>query len=134
MFDRFLGRVWLLGIPVGVLVALAVFVALHPWHADAGSGDLSVEQATLRPGTIALVLMNGSEDSARVAQVIVNDAYVDFRASQRSVQPDDAERILISYPWISGESYEIELLLSSGGAVEYEIEDAEPGSQSAEAA
>jgi hypothetical protein len=41
------------------------------------------------------------------------------------VRPDDAERILISYPWISGESYEIELLLSSGGAVEYEIEEAE---------
>jgi hypothetical protein len=134
MFDRFLRRVWLLGIPVGVLVAVAVLVALRPWHANAGSGELSVEQATLRPGTIALVLMNGSEDAARVAQVIVNDAYVDFSASQRSVRPDDAERILISYPWISGESYEIELLLSSGGAVEYEIDDAEPGSQPAEAA
>jgi zinc transporter, ZIP family len=125
MLDRFLRAVWLLGVPVGVLVAVAVLVALRPWHDTAGSGELSVEQATLRPGTIALVLMNGSEEVARVAQVIVNDAYVDFRASQRSVRPDDAERILISYPWIPGESYEIELLLSSGGAVEYEIDEAE---------
>jgi len=132
--DRSLGRIWLLGIPIGVLVAVAVLVVLRPWHATAGSEELSVEQATLRPGTIALVLLNGSEKSARVAQVIVNDAYVDFLASQRAVGPDDAERIMIWYPWITGESYEIELLLSSGGAVEYEIEDAEPGSQPAEAA
>jgi hypothetical protein len=124
MLDRFLRGVWLLGVPVGILVAVAVLVALRPWHDTVGSGELSVEQATLRPGTIALVLMNGSEEVARVAQVIVNDAYVDFRASQRSVRPDDAERILISYAWIPGESYEIELLLSSGGAVEYEIEEA----------
>jgi hypothetical protein len=125
MVDGFLRRVWLLGIPVGILVAVAVLVAMRPWHDTGHSGELAVEQATLRPGTIALVLMNGSEEVARVAQVIVNDAYVDFRTSQRSVRPDDAERILISYPWISGESYEIELLLSSVGAVEYEIEEAE---------
>jgi hypothetical protein len=125
MLDGFLRRVWLLGIPVGILAAVAVLVALRPWHGTGRSGELAVEQATLRPGTIALVLMNGSEEVARVAQVIVNDAYVDFTASQQSVRPDDAERILISYPWISGESYEIELLLSSGGAVEYEIEEAE---------
>ncbi len=91
MVDRSLGRIWLLGIPIGVLVAVAVLVVLRPWHATAGSEELSVEQATLRPGTIALVLLNGSEEK-------------------------------------------IELLLSSGGAVEYGIEDAEPGSQPAEAA
>jgi zinc transporter, ZIP family len=134
MLDRFLRRVWLLGIPVGVLVAVAVLVALRPWHAGTEPGEPSVEQASLRSGAITLVLMNGSEEAVRVAQVIVNDAYVDFRVSQRSLAPDDAERIVISYPWISGESYEIELLLASGDAVEYEIEDAEPGSQSVEAA
>jgi hypothetical protein len=113
---------------VAAIVAAAAMAALlivHPWHASAGSDELAVEQATLRPGAIVLVLMNGSEEVARVAQVIVNDAYVDFTASQRSVRPEDAERIVISYPWINGESYEIELLLSSGGAVEYEIEEAE---------
>ena len=120
----FLQRVWLLGVPVGILVAVAVLVVLRHWDGTPRSGELSVEQATLRPGTIVLVLMNGSEEVARVAQVIVNDAYVDFRASRRAVPPDDAERIRISYPWIAGESYEIELLLASGGAVEYEIEEA----------
>ena len=62
-----------------------------------------------------------------MAQVIVSDAYVDFTASRRTVRPDDAERITISYPWVEGESYDIELLLSSGDAVE----DAGPGSRTA---
>jgi hypothetical protein len=128
------GRVWLLAVPLGILAATAAILLARPWQASAGDGELSVEQATLRPGTIVLVLMNPTEETARVAQVIVNDAYVDFRASQRSVRPDDAARIAISYPWISGESYEIELLMSPGGAIEYEIEEAETGTQAAEAA
>jgi hypothetical protein len=124
MLDRFLRRVWLLGIPVGVLVAVAVLVALRPWHATASSGEVRVEQATLRPGAIVLVLANGSQEIARIAQVILNDAFVDFRASQRRLRPGDAERITVFYPWVLGEAYEIELLTSSGATVEYEIEEA----------
>jgi hypothetical protein len=124
MLDRFLRRVWLLGIPVGVLVAVAVLVALRPWHAGASSGEVRVEQATLRPGAIVLVLANGSPEIARIAQVILNDAFVDFRASQRRLRPGDAERITVLYPWVPGEAYEIELLTSNGATVEYEIEEA----------
>jgi hypothetical protein len=65
--------------------------------------------------------------------VIVNDAYVDFNASSRSVAPDDSETVAVPYPWIEGESYEIELLLATGGALMYEIEDAEPGDATAAA-
>jgi len=125
---------WLLALTLGLLAAAGVILFTRPWQASAGSDELSVEQATLRPGAIILVLTNGSEEVARVAQVIVNDAYVDFRTSQPSVRPDDAARIAISYPWIEGEAYDIELLMSPGGAVEYEIEEAESGTQSAEAA
>jgi zinc transporter, ZIP family len=127
-------RLWLLAVPLGLAAAAAVILLARPWHASAGPDQLNVEQATLRPGAIVLVLTNGSEESARVAQVIVNDAYVDFRPSQRSMRPDDAGRITISYPWIEGEAYDIELLMSAGGAVQYEIEEAETGTQSAEAA
>jgi hypothetical protein len=127
-------RASLLAVPLGILVGLAVILLARPWHASAGPDELSVEQTTLRPGTIVLVLTNGSEETARVAQVIVNDAYVDFRTSQPSVRAEDAESIAISYPWIEGEAYDIELLMSPGGAVEYEIEEAETGTQSAEAA
>ena len=134
MLDRFLGRIWLFGVPLGALIAAVVILAVRPWDAAAGPAELSVERATLRPGAIVLVLANGSEEPARVAQVIVSDAYVDFTATRRTVRPDDAERITISYPWVQGESYDIELLLGSGEAVEYEVEDAGPGSRTAESA
>jgi hypothetical protein len=117
-------------IVVGLLCLVAgaatVLVA-RPWQHAAGGHELTVEQATLRPGTIALQLVNGSENAARIAQVIVNDAYVDFSAEHRSLAPDDTGTVAVAYPWIEGESYEVELLLSTGGGVMYEIEDAEPG-------
>jgi ZIP family zinc transporter len=128
-----LRRAWVVLVPVGILIAAAALVLARPWHASADPDELMVEQATLRPGAIVLVLFNGSEDSARVAQVIVNDAYVDFHASTRAVPPGAAGRVTVSYPWIRGESYDIELLMSGSGAIEYEIEEAERGTQSAEA-
>jgi hypothetical protein len=108
-------------------------VLTRPWQRDAGGDELAIEHATLRPGTIALHLVNESQNTTRIAQVIVNDAYVDFNASSRSVAPDDSETVAAAYPWIEGESYEIELLLATGGALMYEIEDAEPGDTTAAA-
>jgi hypothetical protein len=107
-------------------------VMSRPWHHDASGGDeLAVDLATLRPGTIALHLVNRSGNTARLAQVIVNDAYVDFTAPRRALSPDEAATVAVAYPWIEGESYEIELLLSTGGALMYEIEDVEAGQQQA---
>ena len=120
----------LVGLLCIVAGAAAVLVA-RPWHHAASGNELAVEQATLRPGTIALHLVNESKDTARVAQVIVNDAYVDFSATSRSLAPDDTGTVAVAYPWIEGESYEIELLLSTGGALTYAIEDAEPGGTAA---
>jgi hypothetical protein len=134
VIDRFIRRVWLLGLPLGIVAAVVVIAITRSSHVAGGRDELTVDRATLRPGQIVLVLVNGSEEDARVAQVIVNDAYVDFEASARLVRPDDTERITVSYPWVRGESYELELLMSPGGAVEYEIEEAESGTQSAESA
>jgi zinc transporter, ZIP family len=124
---RALIAVALLCIAAGASAALVS----RPWHRTAKGDELAVENATLRPGTIALHLVNESEDAARVAQVIVNDAYVDFHAARRTLAPEDTGTVAVSYPWIEGESYEIELLLSTGGALMYEIEDAEAGQQQA---
>ena len=117
-----------------VCIAAGATAAVVSWPWDRDSGDeLTVEQATLRPGRIALDLVNESQETARVAQVIVNDAYVDFNATRRSLAPDDRGTVAVWYAWIEGESYEIELLLSTGGALMYEIEDAELGSAAAAA-
>jgi hypothetical protein len=94
-------------------------------------GEAAVQQATLRPGEISLVLSNASEESARVAQIILNDAFVDFHQTQSEVKPGGADRITISYPWISGENYDVRLMTASGATIEYEIEGASAGTQQA---
>ena len=116
---------------VCIVAGAAAVLVVRPWQHATGGDELTVEQATLRPGTIGLHLVNGSEHAARIAQVIVNDAYVDFSAGHRSLAPDDTGTVAVAYPWIEGESYELELLLSTGGVVMYEIEDAEPGNTAA---
>ena len=116
-----------------VVIAVASGLALaRPWDGtQSGGGEAAVQQATLRSGEISLVLSNESEESARVAQIILNDAFVDFDQTQREVKPGAAERITISYPWISGENYDVRLMTASGATVEYEIEEARAGTQHA---
>jgi ZIP family zinc transporter len=103
----------------GVTIAVAA-----PWRRHSGAGEVKVTHVALSPGRIALVVVNGSEEQARVAQVILNDAFVDFRASRRALAPGDGETIVVSYPWIRGESYDIELMTGTGRTIGYEIEEA----------
>ena len=78
-----------------------------------------------------LVVVNNSRETVRVAQVILNDAFVDFRQSRREVTPGAAERITVSYPWIPGESYDVQLMTPTGATIAYGIEEAEAGAQQA---
>jgi len=134
VLDGILRRVWLLGVPLGIAAASVVIGFARPWdHAQTGPHELRVEQATLRAGQIRIVLVNDSEQTARIAQVILNDAFVDFRQSAGLLKPGDAERVTVSYPWIRGETYEVRLMTSTGATVGYEIADAEVGRQSAAA-
>jgi zinc transporter, ZIP family len=112
-----------------VLVAVALtaaalaggFVFMHglPWSSAAGEGEVTVAHSALRPGQIVLTLKSSSDEVVAIAQAIVNDAYVNFQAGTPG--PGD---LAIDYPWIEGESYEIELLTSTGSSVDFEIEDA----------
>jgi ZIP family zinc transporter len=112
---------------VAVLLAAAATVAgVVVWRtSEGGEGEPSISTASLRPGQINLLLSNNSGETMRLAQTIINDAYVDFRASASLVKPGQTARLTISYPWIAGESYDVEVLTSTGASVDYEIEDAE---------
>jgi ZIP family zinc transporter len=106
-----------------IVVALlgAGFVAMHGMpRRSSDDGEVTVRHAALKPGRIVLTLESHTNEVVAIAQAIVNDAYVDFQAGT----PGAAD-IAIDYPWIEGESYEIELLTSSGSSVDFEIEDAE---------
>jgi len=71
-------------IPVALIaVAIAAFAGLGgPGLAERPgppAEELAVDQTVLRPGRIELGVRNAGPDPVEVAQVFVNDAYVDFR-------------------------------------------------------
>jgi hypothetical protein len=126
-----LKRFVLIGVFVVVIAVASGLAIARPWDSTDRGGEAAVQQATLRAGEISLVLSNESEESARVAQIILNDAFVDFHQTESEVKPGAAERITIWYPWIPGENYDVRLMTASGVTVEYEIEEARAGTQQA---
>jgi len=104
-----------------VVLLGAGFVVMHGIPGRSGPDEVRVSRATLEPGRIVLTLDSHADDVVAIAQAIVNDAYVNFVAGT----PGAAD-VAIDYPWVEGESYEIELLTSTGSSVDFEIEDASP--------
>ena len=82
---------------------------------------LAVERAELHPGEIALTVRNAGPDAVDVAQVFVNDAYVDFRKTGGAVERLASQRLTIDYPWAEGSPYLISLMTSTGAIIEHEI-------------
>jgi len=119
---------WALGlIPLSLIAGAAVLLALL---GVPGLGDrtgppveeLAIERTVLRPGEIDLTVRNDGPDTVDVAQVIVNDAFVPFTASDgQRVGRLGSTTLDINYPWVEGEAYEISLLTSTGGTIEHSI-------------
>jgi zinc transporter, ZIP family len=117
-----------------MLVTIAVAVAIArawPHHASATAREARVEQATLSPGQIVLLVVNGSQEDLRVRQVILSDAFVEFRQTRPTVRPGESERITVTYPWVKGEAYDIKLMTATGATIAYGVEDAAVGTQTA---
>jgi len=106
------------------LLTLALALAASGCGSGGSSDELEVTASTLRAGRIALVVRNSGEEAARIAQVIVNDAFVDFSASRARLPSGTTSTVTVPYHWIKGENYEIRLMLSTGRTVDYEVEDA----------
>jgi hypothetical protein len=114
---------------LGLLVAGGALVLAFgtPWHGRAGKSEdeeLTVESSTLRPGRIVLTVSGVAREPVRIAQVMVDDAFVGFESEAAAVRAHQVRRLTILYPWIRGEAYEIDLVTSSGAMVQYELEDA----------
>ena len=92
--------------------------------AAAEDPGLAVLRSNLEPGVIVLIARNNGDEPVRIAQVLVNDAFVDFHAARPEVAPRGQTQVMVHYPWVAGESYEIGLLTGSGAIVEYELEGA----------
>ena len=118
---------WLLGlIPLALIIAaVGTFAALG----GPGLGDrrgppaeeLAVEKTVLAPGTIELTVRNDGPDAVAIAQVQVNDAFVQFSGADQPIGRLDSATVRVQQPWVEGEAYEVALLTSSGGTIAHEI-------------
>lgn len=83
---------------------------------------LVIELPRLQPGTIALPLLNDGADPVTIAQVIVDDAYWSFTASDGTTLSHlSRSTLMIPYPWVAGEAHLLKVLTSTGTVFEREI-------------
>ena len=119
--------VWLLGLAAVLLLsgALGVLALLAGPSLPERNGppveQLSIESTVLRPGAIELTLRNTGPDPVQVAQVFVNDAYVDAAGATEPIGRLGTDTLQLDYPWQDGQPYLISLVTSSGAVVEHEI-------------
>ena len=86
--------------------------------------ELAVERTVLRPGEIELTVRNTGPDRVRIAQVFVNDAYVDYSTGKQEVGRLDTQQLKLDYPWQEGSPYLVTMLTATGVTLEHEIEAA----------
>ena len=118
---------WLLGaLPLAlIVVALGAFALLGDQTLPERTGppleELAVEQTVLRPGSIEIAVRNTGPDAVEIAQIAVNDQFVDFAAAARAIGRLEAQTLTLDYPWQEGSPYNVSLLTSAGGTIEHEI-------------
>ena len=83
--------------------------------------ELAVERTVLTPGEIAVTVRNDGADAVRVAQVQVNDAFVQFSGGESPIGRLETATVRVMQPWVEGEAYEVALVTSSGGTIAHEI-------------
>jgi ZIP family zinc transporter len=123
------GRLTLAAVlPIALLaVLITVIVKTRPGDTLRGGTvppveRLAIERARLHPGQIVLPVLNDGPDPVTIAQVIVDDAYWAFNASNGTTLGHLGRTTLtIPYPWVEGEAHLVKVLTSTGTPFEHEI-------------
>jgi len=86
--------------------------------------ELAVERTVLRPGEIDLTVRNTGPDPVDIAQVFVNDAYVDYSTAAQRIGRLGTQTLTLRYPWQEDSPYVVTMLTGTGVTIEHEIEAA----------
>jgi zinc transporter ZupT len=119
--------VWALTVGVAALIATALgVIALVggdtlPERLGPPAEELAVERTEFEPNRIVLEVRNTGPDPVRVAQVFVNDAFVDFTGGDRPIGRLGGETLTLTYPWQEGQPYLVSMITETGVVIEHEI-------------
>jgi zinc transporter, ZIP family len=106
----------------GALTGLALLAGPSlPERAGPPVEQLSVVRSVFTPGTIELTIRNAGPDQVQVAQVFVNDAYVDVQGATEPIDRLRSSTLRLDYPWQHGQPYLVSFVTSTGAVVEHEI-------------
>ena len=83
--------------------------------------ELAVERTELIPGRIDVTVRNTGPDAVQIAQVFVNDAYVDFQGADGPIGRLGSASVSLDYPWQEGQPYLISMVTSTGVVIEHEV-------------
>ena len=116
--------------PLVLLVAvLGLFLFASPL-AGVQSGeplpDVTVTHATMpSDDTVVLHVTNNGPESVTVSQVLVDEAYWEFRVEgaggDRTLAPRQSARVVVPYHWTPGWDLHVDLLLADGTTVSHTI-------------
>src|ERR671919_1925641 len=118
---------WALGaIPLALIVAaLAALLTVGGDTLGERLGppveEIAAERTVLRPGEIELTVRNTGPDPVTVAQMFVNDTYVDYGTTGNEIGRSGTETFILDYPWQQDSPYLVTLVTATGVTVEHEI-------------
>jgi zinc transporter, ZIP family len=83
---------------------------------------LVIDRATLDANGIELSVLNDGPDPVTIAQVIVDDAYWAFTATNgQTLGHLRRTSLAIPYPWVTGETHLVKIVTSTGTTFQHEI-------------
>ena len=121
-------RRWWTSAALAVLAIAAALVGLAalggkslPERVGPPVEELAVETTRFQPGTIELTVRNTGPDPVTIAQIFVNDVYVDFTGAEHPIDRLRSETLVLNYPWQDGQPYTVSMLTSTGVVVDHAI-------------
>ena len=83
--------------------------------------QVAVERTVLRPGLIMLTVRNSGPDPVQIAQVSVNDVFVDVVGGRAQIGRLGTATLALDYPWQTGQPYLVSMLTSTGAVLDHVI-------------
>jgi hypothetical protein len=116
-------RLWAAAAAAAAVLAALVLVGAQalPDRTGPPVEVLAVERTSLSPGVIELTVRNVGPDPVQVAQVAVNDSFVDVAGAVEPIDRLETATLTLTYPWGEGQPYTIAMLTSTGVVVEHVV-------------